>query len=233
MLFGFFVLSYILQWNVILWLFTNTMGVGITALLVIFQPELRRALEQLGRQNIKVQLFATEESEDSNERYTTKTIQELVRACSELGKAKTGALIVIEMNTALGEFERTGIVVDAVVTSQLLINIFEHNTPLHDGAVLIRGNRISSATCYLPLSDNMQLNKALGTRHRAGIGVSEVTDSITLIVSEETGGISVAINGKLRQNIDVDLLREILIEGQNRTVEMKKIKLFRKGRKKA
>ncbi len=202
MLFGFFVLSYILQWNVILWLFTNTMGVGITALLVIFQPELRRALEQLGRQNIKVQLFATEESEDSNERYTTKTIQELVRACSELGKAKTGALIVIEMNTALGEFERTGIVVDAVVTSQLLINIFEHNTPLHDGAVLIRG-------------------------------VSEVTDSITLIVSEETGGISVAINGKLRQNIDVDLLREILIEGQNRTVEMKKIKLFRKGRKKA
>ena len=232
-LFGFFVLSYVLQWNVILWLFTNTMGVGITALLVIFQPELRRALEQLGQQNIKVQLFSTEESEASDERYSTKTVQELVRACSELGKAKTGALIVIEMNTALGEFERTGIVVDAVVTSQLLINIFEHNTPLHDGAVLIRGNRISSATCYLPLSDNMQLNKALGTRHRAGIGVSEVTDSITLIVSEETGGISVAINGKLRQNIDADLLREILTEGQNSSVEMKKIKLFRKGRKKA
>lgn len=231
-LFGFFVLAYILQWHVILWLFTNTMGVGITALLVIFQPELRRALEQLGRQNIKLQLFATEETKDSNERYSAKTVQELVRACSELSKAKTGALIVLEMDTALGEYERTGIVVDAVVTSQLLINIFEHNTPLHDGAVLIRGNRISAATCYLPLSDNMQLSKALGTRHRAGVGVSEVTDSITLIVSEETGHISVAIAGKLRQNVDTELLREILTEGRSNTAEMKKFKLFRKGRKK-
>lgn len=231
-LFGFFVLAYILQWHVILWLFTNTMGVGITALLVIFQPELRRALEQLGRQNIKLQLFATEETKDSNERYSAKTVQELVRACSELSKAKTGALIVLEMDTALGEYERTGIVVDGVVTSQLLINIFEHNTPLHDGAVLIRGNRVSAATCYLPLSDNMQLSKALGTRHRAGVGVSEVTDSITLIVSEETGHISVAIAGKLRQNVDTELLREILTEGRSNTAEMKKFKLFRKGRKK-
>lgn len=231
-LFGFFVLAYILQWHVILWLFTNTMGVGITALLVIFQPELRRALEQLGRQNIKLQLFATEETKDSNERYSAKTVQELVRACSELSKAKTGALIVLEMNTALGEYERTGILVDGVVTSQLLINIFEHNTPLHDGAVLIRGNRVSAATCYLPLSDNMQLSKALGTRHRAGVGVSEVTDSITLIVSEETGHISVAIAGKLRQNVDTELLREILTEGRSNTAEMKKFKLFRKGRKK-
>lgn len=232
-LFAFFVLSYALQWNVILWLFTNTMGVGITALLVIFQPELRRALEQLGRQNIKLQLFATEENRASNERYSEKTIQELIRACSELSKTKTGALIVIEMDTALGEFERTGIMIDAVVTSQLLINIFEHNTPLHDGAVLIRGNRVRAATCYLPLSDNMQLSKALGTRHRAGVGVSEVTDSITLIVSEETGNISVAIAGKLRQNADTELLREILSEGRSSTSEMKKFKLFRKGRKKA
>lgn len=232
-LFGFFILAYVLQWHVILWLFTNTMGVGITAVLVIFQPELRRALEQLGRQNIKLQFFTAEESEDVDERYTAKTVQELVRACSELSKAKTGALIVLEMDTALGEYERTGIVIDAVVTSQLLINIFEHNTPLHDGAVLIRGNRVSSATCYLPLSDNMQLSKALGTRHRAGVGVSEVTDSITLIVSEETGHISVAIAGKLRQNVDTELLCEILTEGRSSTAEMKKFKLFRKGRKKA
>ncbi len=232
-LFGFFILAYVLQWHVILWLFTNTMGVGITAVLVIFQPELRRALEQLGRQNIKLQFFTAEESEDADERYTAKTVQELVRACSELSKTKTGALIVLEMDTALGEYERTGIVIDAVVTSQLLINIFEHNTPLHDGAVLIRGNRVSSATCYLPLSDNMQLSKALGTRHRAGVGVSEVTDSITLIVSEETGHISVAIAGKLRQNVDKELLREILTEGRSSTAETKKFKLFRKGRKKA
>lgn len=232
MLFVFFVLSYILEWHAILWLFTNTMGVGITALLVIFQPELRRALEQLGRQNIKVQLFAAQDPEDENERYSAKTVQELTRACAELGKAKTGALIVIEMDTALGEYERTGILVDAIVTSQLLINIFEHNTPLHDGAVLIRGNRITSATCYLPLSDNMELSKELGTRHRAGVGVSEVTDSITLIVSEETGSISVAMGGKLRRNVDMELLREILTEGRNTSIEVKKIKLFRKGRKK-
>lgn len=230
MLLAFFILAYVLQWHVILWLFSNTMGVGITAVLVIFQPELRRALEQLGRQNIKLQFFTTEDEGDANERYTAKTVQELVRACVELAKTKTGALIVLEMDIALGEYARTGIPVDAVVTSQLLINIFEHNTPLHDGAVLIRGNRISSATCYLPLSDNMQLSKALGTRHRAGVGVSEVTDSITLIVSEETGHISVAIAGKLRQNVDTELLREILTEGRSSMADTKKFKLFRKGR---
>jgi diadenylate cyclase len=230
MLFFVYVLSYMLQWNVILWLFSNTMGVGITALLVIFQPELRRALEQLGKQNIKIQLFSTENENVKNERYSQKTVQELVRACAELGKAKTGALIVIEMDMTLGDYERTGIIVDAVVTSQLLINIFEHNTPLHDGAVLIRGDRITSATCYLPLSDNMELSKELGTRHRAGVGVSEMTDSITLIVSEETGGISVAIDGKLRRNVTTELLKEILMEA--RSAELKKIKLFRKSRKK-
>jgi diadenylate cyclase len=230
MLFFIYVLSYMLQWNVILWLFSNTMGVGITALLVIFQPELRRALEQLGKQNIKIQLFSTENENVKNERYSRKTVQELVRACSELGKAKTGALIVIEMDMTLVEYERTGIIVDAVITNQLLINIFEHNTPLHDGAVLIRGDRITSATCYLPLSDNMELSKELGTRHRAGVGVSEETDSITLIVSEETGGISVAIAGKLRRNVTPEILKEILLEG--RSAELKNIKLFRKGRKK-
>lgn len=125
-----------------------------------------------------------------------------------MGKVRTGALIVIEQNTTLAEYERTGIEVDGIVTSQLLINIFEHNTPLHDGAVIIRGNRVTWATCYLPLSDNMELSKELGTRHRAGVGISECTDSLTIIVSEETGRVSVAYGGKLTRNVDADMLRE-------------------------
>ena len=126
----------------------------------------------------------------------------------EMGKVKTGALIVIEQNQSLSEYERTGIDVDGIVTSQLLINIFEKNTPLHDGAVIIRGNRITSATCYLPLSDNMALSKDLGTRHRAGVGISEATDSMTVIVSEETGKISVAYKGELERSLDGDRLKE-------------------------
>ena len=114
-------------------------------------------------------------------RFSDKTINEIARACVEMGKVKTGALIVVEQNQSLAEYERTGIDVDGIVTSQLLINIFEHNTPLHDGAVIVRGNRITSATCYLPLSDNMGLSKELGTRHRAGVGISEATDSALVI----------------------------------------------------
>ena len=127
-----------------------------------------------------------------------------------MSKAKTGALIVIEQKDLLVDYERTGIDVDGVVTNQLLINIFEHNTPLHDGAVIVRGNRITSATCYLPLTDNMDLGKELGTRHRAGIGISEVTDSLTVIVSEETGRISVAEGGRLERMTDAEMLKERL-----------------------
>ena len=148
-----------------------------------------------------------------------------------MGKAKTGALIVIEQNQPLTEYERTGIDVDGVVSSQLLINIFEHNTPLHDGAVIIRGNRITSATCYLPLSDNLYLSKELGTRHRAGVGISENTDSLTIIVSEETGKISVAYKGNLERSLNADRLRERLVMLQNKPVEDKKRKLW-KGRSK-
>ena len=149
----------------------------------------------------------------------------------EMGKAKTGALIVIEQEHRLGDYERTGIAVDGLVTSQLLINIFEHNTPLHDGAVIIHGDRITSATCYLPLSDNMELSKELGTRHRAGVGISEVTDSLTIIVSEETGKISTAYNGSLKRNIDAEELKRQLVKIQNKTMEEKKI-LKWKGRSK-
>ena len=145
----------------------------------------------------------------------------------EMGKVKTGALIVIEHEQPLKEYERTGIDVDGIISSQLLINIFEHNTPLHDGAVIVRGNRVVSATCYLPLSDNMALSKDLGTRHRAGVGISEVTDSLTVIVSEETGKISVAYGGELERNLDAARLKERLLEIQDKPVEEKKRKLWK------
>lgn len=129
-----------------------------------------------------------------------------------MAEVKTGALIVLEQEVKLGDYERTGITIDGEVTSQLLINIFEHNTPLHDGAVLIRNNRIVSATCYLPLSDNLDINKSLGTRHRAAIGVSEVSDSITVIVSEETGAVSLAHNGMIYRGLPQDKLVEKIEE---------------------
>lgn len=140
-------------------------------------------------------------------KFSEKTINELVKACYEMGRVKTGALIVMEDSVMLTEYERTGITVDAIVTSQLLINIFEKNTPLHDGAIIVRGDRVVSATCYLPLSDNMELSKELGTRHRAAVGISEVSDSLTIVVSEETGNISVAIGGSLMRNLAADQLK--------------------------
>ena len=179
----------IFHFDTILWI-----AIAVTAVVVIFQPELRRALEQLGSRNLFSFMFITSRSAGA---FTENTVDELVKAAYELSKAKTGALMVIEREESLENIEETGIDIDAVITSQLIINIFEHNTPLHDGAVVIRGNRISSATCYLPLSDNMNISKDLGTRHRAAIGISEVTDSFTIVVSEETGRISVARSGKL------------------------------------
>jgi len=156
-------------------------------------------------------------------------LNEIVRATFELARTKTGALIVLEEDNPLSDFESTGIFIDSLISSELMINIFEHNTPLHDGAVILRGNRITAATCYLPLSDNMQLSKDLGTRHRAGIGISEVSDSLTIIVSEETGKVSIAQGGKLIRNVDGDYLRAKLVEAQRKTNEAKKLKLW-KGR---
>lgn len=200
----------ILQLNTISWLLGNSLGVGITAAIIIFQPELRRALEQLGRNNFLKSIINGWDSTKDYEKITNRTINEICKAVAEMSKAKTGALIVMEQKVALGEYERTGIAIDAIVSSQLLVNIFEHNTPLHDGAVIIRDNRIISATCYLPLSDNMNIGKELGTRHRAGLGISEVSDGITIIVSEETGAISVAYEGKLSRNLDKEGLKKYL-----------------------
>ena len=190
-----FLAAVILEMNVVLWVFRNAMVVGIMALIVIFQPELRGALEQLGRKNILGSLTAFDNQKARNERYSEKSIQAIIKAVYDMAKVKTGALIVIERNIQCREYERTGIPIDSEISSQLLINIFEHNTPLHDGAVLLRDNRIVAATCYLPLSNNLEVSKELGTRHRAGMGISEVSDSLTVIVSEETGFVSLACDG--------------------------------------
>ena len=150
-----------------------------------------------------------------------------------MSKVKTGALIVIEQKQSLSDYERTGIDVDGLVTSQLLINIFEHNTPLHDGAVIVRGNRITSATCYLPLTDNNDISKEVGTRHRAGVGISEVSDSLTIIVSEQSGKISVAYDGELERNFDGESLKARLMDFSNNINGDVKTQPIWKGRRKS
>ena len=224
-----FVLASVFEMNVVLWVFQNAMVVGIMALVVIFQPELRNALEQLGRKNILRSFSFDNQKGKKNERYSKDSIQGIIKAVYDMAKVKTGALIVVERNIQCREYEQTGIPLDAEISSQLLVNIFEHNTPLHDGAVLLRDNRIVSATCYLPLSNNWQVSKELGTRHRAGLGISEVSDSLTIIVSEETGHVSLACDGKLYRKVDADTLQIRLEEAANRGTEDKKLKWW-KGR---
>mgnify|MGYP000267799277 FL=1 len=219
------------EMNTILWIVNNLFSVAVTAVVVILQPELRRAVEELGRKNIISSIIPiTVGRGPDGGRFSDKTINEIVKACVEMGRARTGALIVMEKDESLTDYERTGIEIDGVVTSQLLINIFEHNTPLHDGAVIVRGDRVTSATCYLPLSDNMRLSKELGTRHRAGVGISEVTDSLTIIVSEETGKISVAYGGDLERNVDAERLRARLSDLQNKSEEDSRKRIVWKGR---
>ena len=223
-------LAYFFRMTTILWMAQNVLGFAVTALIVVLQPELRKALEELGKKNIISSVLPFDNSHRVNEEFSEKTINEITKACVEMGKVRTGALIVIEQKVSLRDYERTGIDVDGIVTSQLLINIFEHNTPLHDGAVIIQGNRVVSATCYLPLSDNLGLSKELGTRHRAGVGISEITDSLTIIVSEETGKISVAYEGELERNLDADSLRDRMHKILNNPVEEHKNLRIWKGR---
>ena len=229
---AFAVIAWLLKLYTILWILQNTALIATTALLIIFQPELRKALEQLGSRNLITGLLPFESSKPSDSAFTEKTINELVRASMEMAKVKTGALMVIEREVPLTDIERTGIEIDAVISSQLLINIFEHNTPLHDGAVILRGNRVAAATCYLPLSDNTSISKDLGTRHRAAVGISEVTDSLTIVVSEETGRISLAENGQITRITDAESLSRALAAD---TEPEKQGNLFRiwKGRLKA
>lgn len=207
----FVLIAALFQMNTILWLAGRLINVGIIALAVIFQPELRKALDQLGRKRFFLGMFSWD-MDRAVKRFSERTASEMVKATFEMAKVKTGALIVVEKDIMLSEYERTGIPLDSLVSSQLLINIFEKNTPLHDGAVIVRGDRIVSATCYLPLSDNMELDKELGTRHRAAVGISEVSDSLTIIVSEETGAVSVAIGGEITRGLDGDELKRMLME---------------------
>ena len=226
----FALIAYVFRFTTILWIAGKTINVALIALVVIFQPELRKALEQLGNKKYFAGLFQFDDSKEKLELFSEKTVNELVKASYEMAKKKTGALIVIEQKINLEDYIKTGINIDAYVTNQLLINIFEHNTPLHDGAVIVRGNRIVSATCYLPLSDNMELSKELGTRHRAGAGVSEATDAFVIIVSEETGKVSVAHNGELVRNVDAEYLHnklELLKIGN--LDSGKRIKIWKRG----
>lgn len=210
----FYVGAYIFRLNNIIWILNKIATPAVTMAIVIFQPELRKALEQLGSRNPLTGILSFEDNKENGE-FTEKTMNELVKATFEMAKVKTGALMVIERGDSLKEIERTGIEVNGLVSSQLLINIFEHNTPLHDGAVVIRGNRVAAATCYLPLSDNMSISKELGTRHRAAVGVSEISDSITIVVSEETGRVTVAMEGGLRRVADADALRAALADAKH------------------
>ena len=223
-------ISMIFELNTITFIFVKTINTGIIALLIVFQPELRSALEQLGRRNFFSTFLIFDEQKDNKEKITMEAIDEIVIAIEEMAKYKTGALIVMEREVKLGEYERTGIPLNATITSQLLINIFEHNTPLHDGAIIIRNNQIVAATCYLPLSDNMSLSKELGTRHRAAVGISEVSDCIVIIVSEETGKVSMALGGNIIRNVDSNYLKNKLVY-QKKTTDIKKFKIW-KGRQK-
>ena len=222
----FVLVSAIFQMNTILWLAERTLNVGLIALVIIFQPELRKALENLGEKNFFGKIFNFSKSDEC--KFSDRTIEELIKACYAMVKVRTGALIVIEDEILLNEYIRTGIDIDAILSSQLLINIFEKNTPLHDGAVIVRGDRVVSATCYLPLSDSLSLSKNLGTRHRAAVGVSEVSDSLTIVVSEETGKVSIASKGQIYHGIDADFLREKLQYLQNRNHEVTKLELLKR-----
>jgi diadenylate cyclase len=213
----------LLQMRTILYIGEQSLNVLAIAAVVVFQPELRRALEKLGEKDLlsNINLF---DIKQENLRFSAKTLDAIVEACNKLSNQKTGALIVVEQATMLSEYVSTGIVLDSVVSEQLLQNIFDGNTPLHDGAVIIRGDRIVAATCYLPLSENMLVSKDLGTRHRAALGMTEVSDSLVLVVSEETGAVSASIGGSLERNITVADLRRHLNKVQLKAPEPKKIK---------
>lgn len=208
---AFVVVANVLHMDTIVWLIQNVSVVAITALVIIFQPELRKVLERMGHSNVLSSLFSFGKYGGESPKYfSDNSLNEIVRAVYEMADLKVGALIVIEKNINLEEYIQTGIMMDSIISSQLLSNIFEHNTPLHDGAVIIRDDRIVAATCYLPLSENMFINKKLGTRHRAGLGISEISDSFTIIVSEETGSVSYAKEGKLETGVVLSELREQL-----------------------
>ena len=224
----FALVAMILHLNTITWILSNAISVGLIAVVVVFQPELRNALERLGKTRHIFDILDISASANS-EGASEKAIDEVVRACEKMSAVKTGALILIEKEVPLGDLERTGISIDAVVTNQLLVNIFEKNTPLHDGAVIIKNNRVAAATCFLPLTDSNDVSKDLGTRHRAGIGASEVSDADVVIVSEETGAISLAKGGVLYRKLTPETLKSMLYqeEKNKKRHSIKNIKIWK------
>ena len=189
------------------WLMSQAFTFGVLAIVIIFQPELRRALEQLGRGKLFSRTSSTQD-----DLAVERMVQEVCKSVTYMAKRRIGALIVIERETGLNDYVETGIAINGRVSSELLINIFIPNTPLHDGAVIMRKDTILAAACYLPLSENNSISKELGTRHRAAIGVSEVSDGISVIVSEETGQVSFAANGVMNRNLTEAQLAELLTE---------------------
>ena len=224
---AFITVAAILHLTTIMWLIERISTAAIIATVVIFQPELRKALEQLGSRNFISNLIPDDGIDDAS----VTTINEIIRATFEMAKKKTGALIVIQQNQPLKEIEETGIRINGIVSAALLINIFEKNTPLHDGAVTIVGDKVTAATCYLPLSDT-DISKDFGTRHRAALGMSEMSDAVTIVVSEETGRVSVAANGKLRRAQDAEALRSMLPTREQKEMDKNtRFRIFRTTRK--
>ncbi|PLR80720.1 diadenylate cyclase CdaA [Bacillus sp. V33-4] len=223
------VISDFLHLNTLSWLMQQVIEWGFLAIIIIFQPELRRALEQLGRGKIFAKSGIPEEEEQE------KMVEAIIRATDYMAKRRIGALISIERETGMGDYIETGIPLHAKVSSELLINIFIPNTPLHDGAVVIQRNNVAAAACYLPLSESPFISKELGTRHRAALGISEVTDSITVVVSEETGNVSLTKNGDLHRDLTSDTFRELLENGllsNNKTKQASSARWNWRGNKK-
>ncbi|MFD1037732.1 diadenylate cyclase CdaA [Virgibacillus byunsanensis] len=206
-------LSSIFNLQTIEWITNEAISWGLIVIIILFQPELRRALEQLGRGNI----FSR--SSKSEEEILDQMIESIIQSCNYMAKRRIGALITIERETGVGEYAETGISINGKLTHQLLTNIFTPNTPLHDGAVIIKGDEIAAAACYLPLSESPFISKELGTRHRAAMGISEVTDALTIVVSEETGNISCTKNGELHRELNQESLRKFL--GENLSLNIR------------
>ncbi|MBQ9272987.1 MAG: diadenylate cyclase CdaA [Mogibacterium sp.] len=207
LIFGAFLISELLDLNLLNWLLTSLITVGIIAIVILFQPEIRRALEQIGRRS-----FFRSPLVDLSKEDAYATVHLLVDAVDDFSSSRTGALMAIEQETMLNDIIETGVVIDGEISVRFLGNLFYEGSPLHDGAVIIRGNKVYAASCVLPLTSRANIGKNLGTRHRAGVGLSEVSDAFIIIVSEETGAISVAQNGELRRFLDLKTLEKMLLD---------------------
>lgn len=202
------ILIKLLKLDVLYWIISQSFNVFIIATLIVFQPELRSALDKIGRRGLSKLIFSSRKAIDRG--FSIKTIDQITQACDILSSSKTGALIAIEDEVPLNNIAQTGIILDATISKEMIVNTFEHNTPLHDGAMVIKGDRIVAATCYLPLSQNPSIDKSLGTRHRAALGISETSDCVCVVVSEETGHISIAYKGELHRKLTRIELKKLL-----------------------